>query len=136
LYRLTNTDDLNNASTSNQNYIELTDFRQNVLMNTESVINKSNLISSNGLLNVDLDKLYKEYYNGDFNEYSMFKLEKLYNDFRIVLKLTDSFKNNYLNSNSSKKLKNDVNNTNTTTVINTNTTSTRNGHSKSKLIDI
>ena len=69
----------------------------NILLNTESVISKATYnANGTGLINVDLEKLYKEYFNCiEFKEFSIAKIEKLYNDFRIFLKLIDSFKQNY-----------------------------------------
>lgn len=51
--------------------------------------------NTNPLLNVDLEKLYKEYFNGDFVEFSIGKLEKMFNDFKIILRLISSFKQAY-----------------------------------------
>ena len=72
----------------------------NILLNTESVISKATYTTNEtGLINVDLERLYKEYFNGiEFKELSIAKIEKLYNDFRIFLKLIDSFKQNYYKS--------------------------------------
>ena len=72
-------------------------------MNTDSVINK-NLLSesylnvskiSNPIFSIDLDKLYKEYFNGEFNEFNILKLEKMFNDFKIIVILIESFKQNF-----------------------------------------
>jgi hypothetical protein len=52
-----------------------------------------------GLLNVDLEKLYKEYFNNsEFKDLSVNKLEKMSNDFKIFLRLIESFKQNYFKS--------------------------------------
>ena len=79
------------------NCIELSDFNQNILINTDSVISKTLMNTDNynntGLMHVDLDKLYREYFNSlEFNEMSIFKIEKMSNDFKIMLKLIKSFK--------------------------------------------
>lgn len=97
LYQLTN----GNKDLEGTNYIELSDLKQNVSINTESVISKSHiyqnssLVKNFGLLYIDLDKLYKEYFSCEFKEFSIFKIEKMYNDFRIVLRLIELFKAGY-----------------------------------------
>jgi len=101
LYQLTNGRKMNLDDSNN--YIELSNFNQNISINTESVISKS-LMNTNafGLLQVDLEKLYREYFNNtEFNEFTIFKIEKLFNDFRIIVKLIEYFKNSY---NNEKKL--------------------------------
>jgi hypothetical protein len=83
-----------------ENCIELSDFNQHISINTDTVTTKSivNNQTGLGLLQVDLDKLYKEYFtNIEFNEFSIYKIEKLYNDFRIMLKLIEYFKKVYKN---------------------------------------
>jgi hypothetical protein len=85
---------------------------------------------NNGFLSVDFEKLYKEYFNSiDFNDFSIFKIEKMYNDMRIMLRLIDSFKQNFYKQNvnnnvttspklkSAKKIHSD-NSTNTSTNTN------------------
>jgi hypothetical protein len=80
--------------------IELIDINQNINLNTGSVISKhlinesyeTNLKNSNPIFCIDLDKLYKEYFNGDFNEFNISKLEKLFNDFRLLLILINNYK--------------------------------------------
>jgi len=72
-------------------------------MNNDSIINK-NLLNenylkiskiSNPIFSIDLDKLYKEYFNGEFNEFNILKLEKMFNDFKIITILIESFKQKY-----------------------------------------
>ncbi len=74
-------------------------------MNTESAINKSLLYNNTslGVLYIDLEKLYKEYFNCEFKEFSINKLEKMFNDFKIVLRLIEIFKQSY-NRNLNNKL--------------------------------
>ena len=69
-------------------------------INNDSIINK-NLLNENylslskipnPLLSIDLEKLYKEYFSSEFNEFNISKLEKMYNDFKIILILVESFK--------------------------------------------
>ena len=96
--------------------IELTDFKQNIGINSDSFINKSLINNYSGLLMIDLNKLYKEYFNFDFEDFSFFKMEKLFNDFKIVLRLIDLFKQGYykikegINISSSKSISKEVNN--------------------------
>lgn len=74
----------------------MSEFNNSILLNTDSTISKDLLNKSVGILNVNLDKLYKEYFNlSNFNEMSIGKIEKMYNDFRIFLRLIESFKQNY-----------------------------------------
>ena len=80
----------------NKNYIEMEDFNHNILINVETSIKKT-LISNNlGLLSVEHGKLYKEYFNNkEFSDFPLLKIEKMYNDFKIILRLIDSFKQGY-----------------------------------------
>jgi hypothetical protein len=48
---------------------------------------------NDGILNLDTEKLYKEYCTNNFNENSLMKYEYMLNDFKIILKLIESFKN-------------------------------------------
>jgi hypothetical protein len=53
-----------------------------------------NIINVNdGLLNLNTEKLYKEYCTGTFEENSVMKYENMHNDFKIILKLLESLKN-------------------------------------------
>lgn len=78
---------------NNSNYIELTNLSPHIT--TDSVLSKT-LISGNAgtLSKIDLDKLYKEYFQPDMDDFSIFKMEKMFNDFRIVLKLIENLKEN------------------------------------------
>ncbi len=58
---------------------------------------------NDGILNINTEKLYNEYYSSNFNENSFKKYENLLNDFKITLKMIESLKNEYqLESNHSK----------------------------------
>lgn len=86
----------NNKNEENTNYVELTEFSYS----NESKIPKSlpdSLISSedvNSILKIDLDKLYNEYFTEDISKLSFFKMEKMYNDFKLILIMIDNIKAN------------------------------------------
>ena len=75
----------NNKNEENSNYVEL----NNINSISESKIPKSisdTLISSddiNTILKIDLNKLYNEYFNEDVNKMPFFKMEKMFNDFKV-----------------------------------------------------
>ncbi len=125
LYHLSNSTELKQEDRS---YIELSDFNHGISLNTDSTISK-NLLSSSpssspGLLSVDLEKLYKEYFNNsEFKDLSVNKLEKMSNDFKIFLRLIESFKQNYFND--KEKFKS-----------NSNPSQIKNTNSNGKLIDL
>ena len=125
LYHLSNSTELKQEDRS---YIELSDFNHGISLNTDSTISK-NLLSSSlsscpGLLSVDLEKLYKEYFNNsEFKDLSVNKLEKITNDFKIFLRLIESFKQNYFND--KEKLNS-----------NSNPSQIKNTNSNGKLIDL
>lgn len=98
-------------SDSYQESVELLDYKNDILINTDSTVPKSYLNNSQALLNVDIDKINREYYNSDFNEMSLVKIEKMSNDFKIVLRLIESFRtsNNNVKSSSSPIKKVDLN---------------------------
>lgn len=87
-------------------------------MNTDSVINKNllneNYLSlskiSNPIFSIDLEKLYKEYFNGEFNEFNILKLEKMFNDFKIIVILIESFKHKFYKHNNSAIAENNLKN--------------------------
>ena len=94
IYHLTNGN--KNDDTLNKNCIEMSDLNHNILINSDSSIRKNLISNSLGLLSVDLDKLYDEYFNNhEINDFSIMKIEKMYNDFKIILRLVDSFKGGY-----------------------------------------
>lgn len=45
----------------------------------------------NHIFSIDFDKLYTEYYSCDFDQFTPEKIDEMLNDFKAVLKLTDSF---------------------------------------------
>ena len=72
----------------------------------------------------NLEKLYKEYFNNsEFKDLSVNKLEKMSNDFKIFLRLIESFKQNYFND--KEKFK-----------YNSNPSQIKNTNSNGKLIDL
>lgn len=50
---------------------------------------------NDGILNLNTEKLYQEYCSRNFGENSLLKFENMYNDFKIILKLVESLKNEY-----------------------------------------
>ncbi len=77
----------------------------------EDIISSGGQINMNdGLLNLNTEKLYKDYCTNNFNENSLMKYENMLNDFKIILKLIESFKNdlNYSDTNLNKN--NTINN--------------------------
>ena len=74
----------------------MADFNHNILINVETSIKKT-LISNNlGLLSIEHEKLNNEYFNNkEFSDFPLVKIEKMYNDFKIILRLIDSFKQGY-----------------------------------------
>ena len=52
---------------------------------------------NDGILNLNLDLLRKEYCNNNFNDNSLIVFENMYNDFKIILKLIESLKAEYKN---------------------------------------
>jgi hypothetical protein len=64
------------------------------LTNTSSVINKSLLYNESvkfPLFSVDLEKLYREYFSCEFVDFTIEKLGKMFIDFKIIIRLVDSF---------------------------------------------
>ena len=73
--------------------IELSDFNNQTSLNIDSSINKTFLKEKSALLTVDLEKLYRDYFiELNFKEFSISKVERMYNDFRIFLKLIENYK--------------------------------------------
>ena len=62
-------------------------------INASSVIDKEMLNEEEGLTKIDIDKLYKEYFDKDLKEMSLFQIEKMINDFKITVMLIDSYVN-------------------------------------------
>jgi hypothetical protein len=86
---------LSEKQNTNTDYLEINDVKEHILNNTSSVINKSLLYNNDSskypLLKVDLESLYKEYFSSEFVDFTINKLEKLFNDFKLILRLIDSF---------------------------------------------
>ena len=98
---------LNKSGTNNINdSIELFDIKNNAI--PKNKVNMSNISSSrrrssfninDGLFNINLDSLVNQYYSGDFKDLNINKIEKLYSDFKIALKLIEDFKINTVQQN-------------------------------------
>lgn len=74
--------------------IELDDVKGNASrINASSVIDKEVMNEEEGVTKIDVDKLYKEYFNKDLKEMSLFQIEKMINDFKITVMLIDSYVN-------------------------------------------
>jgi hypothetical protein len=63
---------------------------------------------NNGLLKVDLEKLYKEYFNNEFKDLTPLKLEKCFNDFRILLRLIQNYKISYFKNTTNESSSNNL----------------------------
>ncbi len=50
---------------------------------------------NDGILNLNTERLFNEYYSSSFSENSLKKYENLFNDFKITLKMIESLKNEY-----------------------------------------
>lgn len=48
-------------------------------------------INTRHLFNIDFEKLYVKYYSKEHSQYTPFQYLQLVNDFKIILKLIDSF---------------------------------------------
>lgn len=53
---------------------------------------------NDGILNLDTEKLYNEYCSNNFTENNIVKYENMYNDFKIIMKIVESLKNEYTSS--------------------------------------
>lgn len=90
LYYLSN----NNSQTEveNENFLEEAEEDKEIQYNSNSNFLNLN-ISPSGLehlMKIDLDSLYNEYFTKDINSLSLLKLEKMYNDFKILLMTLDN----------------------------------------------
>ena len=72
-------------------------------MLNESFANTSKI--ANPIFSIDLDKLYKEYFNGEFNEFNILKLEKMFNDFKIIIILINNYKKRVKNITDEENMK-------------------------------
>jgi hypothetical protein len=51
--------------------------------------------SSEGILNLNVEKLSNEYCSSSFEEIPLSKFENMFNDFKIMLKLVEVLKNDF-----------------------------------------
>ena len=65
---------------------------------------------NDGILNLNTEKLYKDYCTNNFNENSLLKYENMLNDFKIILKLIESFKNDLNIGDDNSNKNNTINN--------------------------
>jgi hypothetical protein len=85
----------NGRKIDDSNLIELSEFSNQINLNTDTTISKSILKEKQGLLKVDLEKLYRDYFSDlNFKDFTISKIERMYNDFKIFLRLIESFKQN------------------------------------------
>lgn len=90
----------NSKNDENSNYVELTEFNYSNETKVPKTLSE-NLLNYNdaqAIFMINLDRLYKEYFTEDLNKMSLSKLEKMFNDFKLVLMLIENFKNNYKNN--------------------------------------
>ena len=105
----------NNKHEENSNYVELTDFIDNESINVSKTLQSSLIENENALaiFKINLDKLNKEYFSDNLNKLSFSKMEKIYNDFKILIMLIENFKNSFkLNKFVSKNKMNEMENEN------------------------
>lgn len=89
LHYLTN----NNSQTEeNENFLEGAEEDKEIEYNQKSNFPNLNIspIGLEHLMKIDLDSLYNEYFSKEINCLSLLKLEKMYNDFKILLMTLDS----------------------------------------------
>jgi hypothetical protein len=93
---------LNKSANQNVNdSIELFDLKNNAIPKNKvndttstSSKKKSSFNVGDGLLNINLENLLTQYYNGDFKDLSLYKIETLYSDFKTCLKIIEDYKIN------------------------------------------
>lgn len=68
----------------------------------------------NHIFSIDLNKLYNDYYSVDFESFTPEKMDEMLNDFKAVLKLTDSF----IQNGTVPSKKDNITNDNNATLIN------------------
>ena len=89
----------NNKNDENANYVELTEFNYtNDKISKTLSDNLLNYEEAQAIFMINLEKLYKEYFTEDINKISFSKMEKMFNDFKLVLMLIENFKNTYKNN--------------------------------------
>ncbi len=92
IYYLTDNDDISNnlidKKINSDNTIELTNVvNRNLNTITESTIDKSIIKEINPISKIDFKKLYSEYFTKDLKDLTIYQLEKLINDFKILILL-------------------------------------------------
>ena len=91
IYYLTENDDISNLIDRKINYddsIELTNVvKRNLNKITESTIDKSIIREINPITKIDFRKLYSEYFTKDLKDLTIYQLEKMINDFKILILL-------------------------------------------------
>ena len=92
IYYLTDNDDISNnlidKKINSDDTIELTNVVNRNLNNiTESTIDKSIIKEINPISKIDFKKLYSEYFTKDLKDLTIYQLEKMINDFKILILL-------------------------------------------------
>ena len=92
IYYLTDNDDISNnlidKKINSDNTIELTNVvNRNLNTITESTIDKSIIKEINPIKHIDFKKLYSEYFSKDLKDLTIYQLEKMINDFKILILL-------------------------------------------------
>ena len=92
IYYLTDNDDISNnlidKKINSDNTIELTNVvNRNLNTITESTIDKSIIKEINPISKIDFKKLYSEYFSKDLKDLTIYQLEKMINDFKILILL-------------------------------------------------
>ena len=108
---------LNKSANNINESIELFDIKSNNsipknkvnISNVSTYRRKSSINISDGLLNINLDSLVNQYYSCDFKDLNINKIEKLYSDFKIALKLIEDYKINNVYPNDLKRNISEIN---------------------------
>ena len=92
IYYLTENDDISNnlidRKINSDDSIELTNVvKRNLNKITESTIDKSIIREINPITKIDFRKLYSEYFTKDLKDLTIYQLEKMINDFKILILL-------------------------------------------------
>ena len=92
IYYLTDNDDISNnlidKKINSDDTIELTNVvNRNLNTITESTIDKSIIKEINPISKIDFKKLYSEYFTKDLKDLTIYQLEKMINDFKILILL-------------------------------------------------
>lgn len=92
IYYLTDNNDISNnlidKKINSDDTIELTNVvNRNLNTITESTIDKSIIKEINPIKHIDFKKLYSEYFSKDLKDLTIYQLEKMINDFKILILL-------------------------------------------------